>query len=57
MQENKALMHANYAEDSGKKIVIEHCNIIDDGFWEAHPWILGDELLSKRSNVGSNADI
>ncbi|KAL2932094.1 tRNA(His) guanylyltransferase 1 [Bienertia sinuspersici] len=26
-----------------KEIVIEHCNIIDDGFWEAHPWILGNE--------------
>lgn len=34
---------ASYAEDSPRKIVIEHCDIIDEAFWKAHPWILGDE--------------
>ncbi|XP_048490457.1 tRNA(His) guanylyltransferase 1 isoform X2 [Beta vulgaris subsp. vulgaris] len=40
--ENKALLEVNCAEDSRKRIVIEHCNIIDNNFWEAHPWILGE---------------
>ncbi|XP_074272149.1 tRNA(His) guanylyltransferase 1-like isoform X1 [Silene latifolia] len=29
-------------EGSSKRVVIEHCNIIDDDFWEAHSWILND---------------
>ncbi|KAK9682445.1 hypothetical protein RND81_10G074000 [Saponaria officinalis] len=29
-------------EGSSKRVVIEHCNIIDDDFWEAHSWILDD---------------
>ncbi|CAO2823794.1 unnamed protein product [Amaranthus hypochondriacus] len=41
-KENTKHLNVNENEDLRMKIVIEHCNIIDDGFWEAHPWILGD---------------
>lgn len=30
-------------DDSPWKIVIEHCDIIDEAFWKAHPWILCEE--------------
>ncbi|XP_021740480.1 tRNA(His) guanylyltransferase 2-like isoform X1 [Chenopodium quinoa] len=50
-KENKTLMEVNYSEDSRKKIVIEHCNIIDDDFWDSHPWILGDKLPLDCANT------
>ncbi|KAI8536001.1 hypothetical protein RHMOL_Rhmol10G0220800 [Rhododendron molle] len=28
---------------SRKKVVVEHCNIIEQSFWEAHPNILDEE--------------
>ncbi|CAI0556151.1 unnamed protein product [Linum tenue] len=32
---------AFWEEETGcSKIVVQHCNIIDGGFWEAHPYIL-----------------
>lgn len=46
-EENNEPMEVGSKQGSRKRIVIDHCNIIDDTFWEAHPWILGDKYLPK----------
>ncbi|KAJ8434914.1 LOW QUALITY PROTEIN: hypothetical protein Cgig2_003353 [Carnegiea gigantea] len=46
-EENNEPMEVGSKEGSRKRIVIDHCNIIDDTFWVVHPWILGDKYLPK----------
>lgn len=33
------------AGKSSKKVVVEHCDIIEVSFWKAHPNILNDDKL------------
>lgn len=44
-EEEKTGMYENgaSAEKSGKKVVVEQCNIIEQSFWEAHPSILNEK--------------
>ncbi|CAK9137993.1 unnamed protein product [Ilex paraguariensis] len=42
-KEEKTVMDDGSAvEKSLKKVVVEHCNIIEPSFWKAHPSILGE---------------
>ncbi|KAK9272309.1 hypothetical protein L1049_002680 [Liquidambar formosana] len=38
---------------STKKVIVEHCNIIEQSFWKAHPGIL-DETARYREEVSPN---
>lgn len=46
-KEETSLRHENGASNEvcQKKVIIEHCNIIEPGFWKAHPDILGSSLF------------
>ncbi|CAN1269508.1 tRNA(His) guanylyltransferase 1 [Linum perenne] len=38
---------------SSSRIVVEHCSIIDDDFWESHPYILSSVVSAKAQNNDS----
>ena len=44
VQESKTLLsNDEVVEKFRKKIVVEHCNIIEKSFWKAHPSILEED--------------
>lgn len=47
MQEDICLVEEKGAASNGKcqkNVILEHCNIIEPGFWNKHPNILGEKL-------------
>lgn len=52
MQEDTTRIHENEEcnGNSRKRVIVEHCNIIEPTFWDAHPTILSGWLIMLRSN-------